>query len=535
MQNFENMGLSEIMMSALNRKGFTQPTPVQAEIIPLMLTENGDLTVQAQTGTGKTAAFGIPVIESITQYDGRTKVLVMAPTRELAIQVAGEMKSLAKGRKARVLAVYGGQSFTPQLKALKEGTDIVVGTPGRILDHIKKGTLVLENIEYLVLDEADEMLDMGFIEDIESIISQCPADRRTLLFSATLPKQIVKIAKKYMRNPRSIAIGETVTTPAQTKQMYFDVRPDDKPELLCRILDVNPDFYGLVFCRTRTETSELADMLMTRGYRADCIHGEIDQSQRERIMNRFRSREINVLVATDVAARGIDVRDLTHVINYHIPQDSDSYVHRIGRTGRAGKEGTAITFVEPRERREFNVVRNAGGGNLKKGHIPDVEEIIAVRLDGIRQIIEQIIANKGNAGYYAGLASDLIRDFDAADLLAACLKHAFPGVLDAGKYREIHEVKAAQPPQKTNVRLFVAQGRKHGLNPKKLIRMISDKTGVRDRFLNDIEMYEDFSFVNVPHAEAGIIQNRFRQKKGRPLITLARPERSRPFIKTGKK
>jgi ATP-dependent RNA helicase DeaD len=523
LEKFKNMGLSETMISALERKNFSDPTPVQSEIIPILLSEDCDLTVQAQTGTGKTAAFGIPVIESIDSFDGRIKVLVLAPTRELAIQVAGEMKSLCRGKKAKVLAVYGGQSFVPQLKGLRDGTDVVVGTPGRILDHLRRGSLKLNSIEYLILDEADEMLDMGFIEDIESIISQCPAERRTLLFSATMPKQVISIAKKFMKHPRSVAIGETVKTPALTKQVYYDVREEDKLELLCRIIDVNPDFYGLVFCRTRIETSGLADGLEARGYKTAGIHGDIDQNMREKIMHRFRSREITILVATDVAARGIDVRDLTHVINYHIPQDADSYVHRIGRTGRAGKEGTAITFVEPRERRALEIIRHAGGGTVKKGHIPSVDEVIAIRISGIRQIIEQVMSDIGDSSHYIKLAEELIVDNEAALVLASCLKYAFSDILDPDRYREITELKPA-PTGKSNVRLFVAQGRVHGFNPKKLIRMISDKTGIRDKLFQDIQMFENFSFINVPHNEAGIIQNRFKQRKGKPLISIAKPD-----------
>jgi ATP-dependent RNA helicase DeaD len=536
MMKFDEMGLSQEMMNAIERKGFDTPTPVQAEIIPLMLKEKCDLTVQAQTGTGKTAAFGIPVLESIESFNGDTKVLIMAPTRELAIQVAGEVKSLAKGKKAKVLAVYGGQSFVPQLKGLKDGTDIVVGTPGRILDHIKRGTLNLEKIEYLILDEADEMLDMGFIEDIETIISKCPPQRQTLLFSATMPRQIISIAKKYMKNVKSIAVGQTVKTPIQTIQVYYDVRGEDKTELISRIIDVNPDFYGLVFCRTRIETAGLAASLEAKGYKTSGIHGDIDQTQRERIMNKFRSREVTILVATDVAARGIDVRDLTHVINFHVPQNNDTYVHRIGRTGRAGREGTAITFVEPRERRELDMIRHASGGALKKGRVPSVDEIMSVRFKGIKEILEQAISKPEETSHYSKLAAELIESHSSEEVVAACLKHAFADVLDPHRYREIQETKVASPSH-ANVRLFVAQGRSHGLNPKKLIQMIADKTGVRDRLLQNLEMFENFSFVNVPTAEAGIIQNRFKQKQGKPLISIAKPsdgpkkDDSRGFVK----
>ncbi len=336
MDQFTDLGLSEAMLKTLAHKGFCEPTPIQKAIIPFLLNDERDVVAQAETGTGKTAAFGIPIIEGIQKPDGKVKALVLVPTRELALQVALEIKSLRGNKKIETVSIYGGQPFGPQRSALKRA-DIVVGTTGRILDHLEKGTLHLDGITHLVLDEADEMLDMGFIDDIKAILAHTPGTRRTMLFSATMPREVVAIAKRHMGDYETIATARKKQSRQLTDQLYIEVREPDRFEALCRIIDMDPTFYGLVFCRTRIETSELAERLIDRGYDAQAIHGEIDQREREQIMHRLRSRHINILVATDVAARGIDIQDLTHVINYDPPQDPDSYIHRIGRTGRAGK------------------------------------------------------------------------------------------------------------------------------------------------------------------------------------------------------
>ena len=354
LEGFAALGLSEKTIKALAKKGFEEPSPIQALTIPVLLKGEKDVVGQAQTGTGKTAAFGLPILEMIDKSNGNVRAIVLAPTRELAIQVAEEINSFANGRKLKIVPVYGGQSIELQIRQLKKGVDIVVGTPGRVQDLIDRKVLKLDKLEYFILDEADEMLNMGFVEDIEKILESTNKDKRMLFFSATMPKEILKIAENHMRKDYEILKVEAKElTTNLTDQIYFEVKQKDKFEALCRIIDLEPDFYGIVFCRTKNDVNELTGKLNDRGYDAGELHGDITQKHREVTLNRFKARKLSILVATDVAARGIDVNDLTHVVNYAIPQEAESYVHRIGRTGRAGKEGTAITFMTPSEYKNF--------------------------------------------------------------------------------------------------------------------------------------------------------------------------------------
>jgi ATP-dependent RNA helicase DeaD len=347
MATFESLGLSDKTLKILERKGFEEPTPIQEKTIPAILEGEKDIVGQAQTGTGKTAAFGLPIIELIPEKSKAVQALVLTPTRELAIQVAEEINSLKGKKKLSIVPIYGGQSIELQLRSLRKGIDIVVGTPGRILDHLRRRTLKLQNISFLVLDEADEMLNMGFLEDVREIMDNTGPEKRTMLFSATMPREILQIAKKYMGEYDVMKVTKGQLTVSLTDQIYFEVSSADRFEALCRIIDIEEEFYGLVFCRTKIDVDTIANRLIERGYDADALHGDMSQGQREKILNKFKKHLLNVLVATDVAARGIDVQDLTHVINYSLPQDPESYVHRIGRTGRAGKEGNAITFITP--------------------------------------------------------------------------------------------------------------------------------------------------------------------------------------------
>lgn len=346
--SFEKLGLSESSLDAIRRKGFKKPTDIQREVIPRLLNGDKDLIGQSQTGTGKTAAFALPLIELIDEEIKDVQAIVITPTRELALQVADEIRSLRGKKRVYVLPLYGGQPIGPQIKNLRKGTHIVIGTPGRIIDHIKRGTLSLNGVSYFILDEADRMLDMGFIEDIEKILRYTNEEKRVLMFSATIPREILRLARRYLKEYELIRIQEKSLAPEQVEQCYFEVRPSNKFKLLCRILD-DENFYGIVFCQTKKETRELAAKLKAKGYSAEALNGDIPQKGRERVLNRFRNGKTRVLVATDVAARGIDVKNLTHVINYSLPQNPEAYVHRIGRTGREGKEGKAITFVAPWE------------------------------------------------------------------------------------------------------------------------------------------------------------------------------------------
>jgi ATP-dependent RNA helicase DeaD len=525
MEQFRDLGLSETMLKTLAKKGFTEPTPIQKSIIPFLLNETRDVVAQAETGTGKTAAFGIPIIERLGAPCGQVKALVLVPTRELALQVAEEIRSLKGKKKIEVVSVYGGQAFGPQRNALRKGADIVVGTTGRILDHLRRGTLCLDSISFLVLDEADEMLDMGFIDDIRAIIAQAPAERRTMLFSATMPREVVAIARKHMKDYEAIATTRRSKAVPLTDQIYLEVREEDKFEALCRILDMEPDFYGLVFCRTRVETAETAEKLISQGYDAEGIHGEIEQLQREQIMRRFREKHITVLVATDVAARGIDVSNLSHVINYALPQNADAYVHRIGRTGRAGARGIAITFVGPREQRALEAIRLTSGRSMRRGSIPAVADVIAAKRSRIREEVTQVMQEE-DLRPYESLAAELLQSGDAETVLAACLRYTFADELDTSAYKEIRKA-APRPEAAGHERLFFARGRRHGLTPQNLLKFIREQTGVKGKLVWDIEIRDDFTFFNVPQAEAALIRKKFGKKGGRSLVGIARPEQKK--------
>src|SRR3989338_1025575 len=373
---FRELGLSETMLASLHKKGFEEPTPIQAKTIPFLLQNKKDLIGKAQTGTGKTAAFGIPIIENIVPDSKKIQAIILAPTRELAIQVTEELSSFAEEQKTRIIAVYGGQPIERQIARLSRGVDILVGTPGRILDHLERRTLNLSHVSYVVLDEADEMLNMGFIDDIESILKAAPKQRRTVLFSATMPHHIERLAKQYMGEYEVISVSSEQLNRDNVEQIYFEVSKADKFEALFRIIDVEESFYGMVFCRTKIDADEIAHKLANRGCRAEAIHGDLSQGQREKVLQKFRNRRITVLVATDVAARGIDVEDLTHVINYSLPQDPESYVHRIGRTGRAGKSGTAITLITPSEYRKLISIQKMANATITKQTVPNVKEVM---------------------------------------------------------------------------------------------------------------------------------------------------------------
>ena len=369
LEEFKALGLSDDILTAIAKKGFETPSAIQSLTIPHLLTTDKDIIAQAQTGTGKTAAFGLPIIQMLTSRRNIPQAIVLVPTRELALQVTQELISF-NTHDLSIAPIYGGASMTEQLRRLKKGIDIVVGTPGRILDHIRRGTLDLSAIAYLVLDEADEMLNMGFIEDIEEIMHAMTGPKRVLLFSATMPDRIAALARNYMHEPDLLKVESQHVTTDLTNQIYFEGREGDRFDALTRIIDVEPEFYGIVFSRTRTGADDIVAKLLERGYAAEVLHGDISQAQREKILGKFKKKQVNILVATDVAARGIDVSNLTHVINYSLPQDSDSYVHRIGRTGRAGNQGTAITFISPSEMRKFGFLKRTIKGRHQAGTAP---------------------------------------------------------------------------------------------------------------------------------------------------------------------
>jgi ATP-dependent RNA helicase DeaD len=523
MENFNTLGLSKETLNIIRRKGFEEPTPIQEKIIPMILRGNKDVVGQAQTGTGKTAAFGLPIVELLQEKSRNVQALVLTPTRELAIQVAEEIRSLKGKKRLNIIPIYGGQSIELQLRSLARGIDIVVGTPGRILDHIRRKTLRLDKISYLVLDEADEMLNMGFLEDVTAIMEKTAYEKRTMLFSATMPPEIMGVAKKYMGEYDIVRVGKGQLTVSQTDQIYFEVSRYDKFEALCRIIDIEEEFYGLVFCRTKNDVDNVANSLVERGYNADGLHGDMTQFLREKILNKFRKKIINILVATDVAARGIDVQDLTHVINYSLPHDPESYVHRIGRTGRAGKEGIAVTFVTPAEYRKLQYIMREAKTDIRKAKLPGVKDVMDMKREKVKSILEKVVGARPSREYFE-MSRELLENKAPVDIVAALLKHAFGDELDSGKYSEIED---AVVDKKGKTRLFVTQGRKDGLTHKKLVKFIKQKTGISSDKIKDIQILDKFSFMVLPFHDAEKLLTAFKGgKKGvGPFITKAKSKR----------
>lgn len=516
MQRFEDYGLSQEVLNALEKKGFEEPSDIQKLVIPELLKERTHLIGQAQTGTGKTAAFGIPILETL-EADKTVKALILAPTRELANQVADEIYSLKGKKDIKVLAVYGGASIEIRLK-LKSGVDIVVGTPGRVMDLMRKKVLKVNNLDYFVLDEADEMLNMGFIEDIELILEETNDEKKMLFFSATIPKTIMSIAKKFMNDYKLLKVKKEELTTDLTEQIYYEVKQEDKFEALCRVLDYTQNFYGIVFCRTKSEVDEVTNKLKARNYDAECIHGDITQGLRQKALDLFKKKILTILVATDVAARGIDVSNLTHVINYSIPQEAESYVHRIGRTGRAGHKGIAITFVTPREARTLSQIKRVTKTDIKRETIPNVEEILNAKKEALIAYIDEIIKEEDYTSY-EGLADKLIEGRDPKQVLSSLLRHFYEDEFLPENYSEIEDVKV-KIDDKT--RLFIALGSKDGYNPGRLLDLLNKKAKTPGRKVKDIKIMDKYSFITVPLQEAEYIMRALNSKKdSKPLVEKA--------------
>lgn len=418
--NFSELNISESTLKSLEKMGFETPTPIQEGTIPLALAGH-DIIGQAQTGTGKTVAFGVPIIEKVDPKEQVIQALVICPTRELAIQGSEELHKIGFGKRARILSVYGGQDISRQIRALKNNPQIIVGTPGRILDHIKRRTLKLANVQTLVLDEADEMLNMGFIEDINSILENVPAERQTLLFSATMPPAIRKIADTFMTNPESVKIAAKELTVDNIEQFFVKSQEREKFDILARLLNVQQPELAIVFGRTKRRVDELAQALTVRGYLAEGIHGDLSQAKRLSVLRQFKENKIDVLVATDVAARGLDISGVTHVYNFDIPQDPESYVHRIGRTGRAGKKGKAITFVTPREMGYLRIVEETTKKRMTPLEPPTAAEAIVGQQKLAVEQLEELVA-KNTFGDYREMADQLLANHSATDLVAAALR-----------------------------------------------------------------------------------------------------------------
>ncbi len=518
---FEALGLGQEMLNAIQAKGFESPTQIQSLCIPKLLFGNGDIIAQSQTGTGKTATFGIPIMQSLDKSEAGVKAIILVPTRELAIQAAEELNSFNAELKLSITAIYGGAAMSEQLRRLSRGVDIVVGTPGRTLDHIRRGTLKLGNIKFLVLDEADEMLNMGFVEDVEEIMSHTPEERRVMLFSATMPKRIVNLADRYMKDIDMVKIENQQLTTNLTEQIYFEVREADKFDALTRIIDIESDFYGIIFCRTKNSVDEVVSKLIARGYAADGLHGDVSQASREKILRKFREKHINILVATDVAARGIDVNNLTHVINYSLPQDSESYVHRIGRTGRAGNEGTAITFITRSEMRHFGFIKRDVKAEIKREELPTAQDVVAMKRNKIKNDLREIITNDTHRDHY-DMASELLELYSPEVALSALLRLAYRSELDESNYPEIRSFSVDR---KGTARMFLAVGKKDGYTGRMVADMLKERCGLADKHIDDIAVFDNYSFVSVPFKDAEIIIRELGEHNGRPMAEITKSKK----------
>jgi len=506
------------LMQAIAALGYTEPTPIQAALIPVMLT-GADVIGQAQTGTGKTAAFALPILNNLEPGERHVQALVLCPTRELALQVAGAIYDYGKVQEVRVLAVYGGQPYGPQISRLNRGVDVVVGTPGRLIDLLERNALNISQVRTVVLDEADEMLSMGFIEDIETILADTPADRQTALFSATLPTPIRRLADRYMHSPQSILIQRAQVTLAAIEQRYYLVNQADKLAALTRLFEIEPVTSALIFVRTRLGTGELANELARRGFPAESLNGDLSQEARERTLNRFRQNQVKVLVATDVAARGLDIDDISHVFNYDLPDDPEIYIHRIGRTGRAGKSGIAISMVTPREKRLLRQIESLIRQPLVKSALPTEADIRDHRENELLENVKVWLARARYARERELVARLVAEGHDPLEIAAAALKlaradekqrpvasvsevqEAFPKRYEKdGKYAP-HRAYAGRESishEPGMVRLNLNLGRLHGIRPNDVVGTIAFHADIPGHTIGKIHIQDKFTLVDVP-------------------------------------
>ncbi|AUS09073.1 ATP-dependent helicase [Laceyella sacchari] len=510
MSRFDQFALSKEILKGIQDIGFEEASPIQAECIPAVL-RGEDVIGQAQTGTGKTAAFGIPVLERIDTSHQAVQAMILAPTRELAIQVSEEMRRIGRPKRVKTLPIYGGQAIGRQIKALQQGVHVVIGTPGRLLDHLRRGTIDTSSVEIMVLDEADEMLDMGFIDDIEAVFQYLPKQRQLLLFSATMPTTIRQLAQKYMRKPKYITVNRGEVTVPVIKQVYYRVLENHKIDALCRILDSEEVDLSIVFCRTKKGVDELTDALQARGYLAGGLHGDLAQQQRDRVMNAFRQGEVELLVATDVAARGIDVGSVSHVINFDIPQDVESYVHRIGRTGRAGRKGFALTLVTPREMKQLRTIEQETGVKLRARELPSLEEVAAKQQQSWMGQIEEIVKSDADLSLFEEMIEQMNEKLSAEKVAAAAMYLAFSERFVKNIDATYHFGETGASPGM--VRFFINVGRNANLNPQELAKAIAEHAGIGLRQVGKINIYDRFSFVEVPEDVAPFVYEALRQSK----------------------
>ena len=538
---FADLGLSEKMLKAVKAKGYLHPSAIQAAVIPLLLNGDKDIIGQAQTGTGKTAAFALPVLERLDVKSRDIQTLILTPTRELAIQVAEEIKSFADAW-VKVQLLYGGQNIRDELLGLKNGPQIVVGTPGRVIDHLaKRKTLKIENIKYFILDEADEMLNIGFKEEIEEIIEFTPVNKKVLLFSATMPKSIKDIVNKYIKDHDMVSIERNELTNSNIVQKCFKVSERDKFEALCRVIEVEFDFYGILFCRTKADVDDVAARLMSRGYKVEWIHGDVDQKQREKTLSRFKNGAIKILVATDVAARWIDVNNLTHVINYSLPDNPETYTHRIWRTGRAGNKWEAISFVSRKDSRTLSWIERAIKARINVEKLPEVSHVIEFKKKRLIDNTKELLLNHDELNY-VDLAKDLLELASPEEVLAAILKEAYGKEFSSTHYNELKEDSFSSDSRDRwdsrdsrdrgdrgvsgvpgERRLFVAKGKLDWFTPGTLIQYLEKEVDTKLWDIWNIDIMREFSFINLKDADADFVLRKFKDANPRkPVVVEAK-------------
>lgn len=533
MLTFNVMGLSPNLLKGIEELGFQKPTPIQEKVIPVFFKTENDIVGLAQTGTGKTAAFGLPVIEQIDIRNRSVQALILLPTRELCIQISKDLQNFSKYIKGlKVVPVYGGAHIDTQIKALKKGAHIIAATPGRMLDLINRKVANIANIRTVVLDEADEMLNMGFRDDLDSILEKTGDIKRTLLFSATMPKEVARIAKNYMNNPVEITVGKQNSGAENIKHIYYQVHARDRYSVLKRIADINPDIYGLVFCRTRRETKEVADKLIKDGYNADALHGDLSQAQRDHVMKRFRERSLQMLVATDVAARGIDVNDISHIINYNLPEDLDIYTHRSGRTGRAGKSGISIAIVNYREKSKIPQIEKIIRKNFEKLPVPSGAEICKKQLFKFIDKMKNVEVDEAQIAPFMDTVNKKLEWLSKEQIIKHFVSLEFNRFLEYYKNAADLNEKAEDKPDKRDrrdggsrsdsykrrgkngyTRFFINIGKKDGVVPVNIIGMINDNTKDRDINIGTIDLKDSFSFFEVEKKHTTKILTSFHNTK----------------------
>lgn len=517
---FEELNLSKEIERAITDMGFEEATPIQSQAIPIIM-QGKDIIGQAQTGTGKTASFGIPIIETIDAHQKKVQAIVLCPTRELAIQVSEELGELLKYKKTiKVVPIYGGQSIDRQIRSIQSGVQIVIGTPGRVIDHINRGTLKLGEVKMVVLDEADEMLDMGFRDDIEKILKQVPKERQTVMFSATMPKQILDLSKKYLNHPEHIKVVHKEMTVPNVNQYYIELKPSMKLEALTRLIDIHNPKLSLVFSNRKRSVDDLVSHLQARGYSADGLHGDMKQQSRDKVMAKFRNGKLEILVATDVAARGIDVDDIDAVFNYDMPQDDEYYVHRIGRTARAGRAGQAFTFVVGKEFRTIKEIERYTKTKIVSMQIPSMKDVEEIRTNTLINEIKEVIDNEKDLKKYTNIVEKLINeDYSSVEIASGLLKMVMGNEKEEeivvhenyerekfGKSFKEDRYGGRDKKKKGNfkgsnedmVRLFINVGKNQGVKPNDIVGAIAGETGIPGNVIGQIALFDKYSFVEIP-------------------------------------